>query len=201
MANWSDPQMGATAHPTTTAGRDLAYDAGLRAHMLSVYNYMTSGILLTGIVALLFAQGGANSMAYQMMAGGGILAWIDHARAARDRHGAELRHQPASRPARRRSCSGCSRWSWACRCRRSSSSTPARLDRHRPSSRRRRRFASLSLWGYTTKKDLSAMGTFLRHGPVRPDRGDADQPVLAESGVRSRDQRNRRADLRRPHRL
>ena len=58
MANWSDPRIGDTSQPATTAGRaDVAYDAGLRAHMLSVYNYMTSGVLLTGVVALGFLQG------------------------------------------------------------------------------------------------------------------------------------------------
>jgi uncharacterized protein len=35
-----------------------ARDAGLRSYMLSVYNYMASGVLLTGIVALLFANSG-----------------------------------------------------------------------------------------------------------------------------------------------
>ena len=48
---------------TQTAGFDpavsvgvprAARDAGLRKYMLSVYNYMASGVLLTGIVALLF---------------------------------------------------------------------------------------------------------------------------------------------------
>jgi len=43
-----------TAHP---AGRSAAHaaeiDAGLRKHMLGIYNYMTSGVLLTGIVAYL----------------------------------------------------------------------------------------------------------------------------------------------------
>jgi FtsH-binding integral membrane protein len=32
------------------------FDAGLRAHMLRVYNYMASGVLLTGIVALLVSS-------------------------------------------------------------------------------------------------------------------------------------------------
>jgi uncharacterized protein len=36
----------------------VAVDQGLRSHMLKVYNYMASGVLLTGIVALLFAQSG-----------------------------------------------------------------------------------------------------------------------------------------------
>jgi uncharacterized protein len=31
--------------------RAVAYDVGLRAHMISVYNYMASGVALTGIVA------------------------------------------------------------------------------------------------------------------------------------------------------
>jgi len=55
MANWSDPRIGAS-QPTTTFGTDVTYDAGLRSHMLSVYNYMASGVLLTGIVAVLFAS-------------------------------------------------------------------------------------------------------------------------------------------------
>ena len=63
MANWSDPRIGAS-QPTTTIGRDVAYDAGLRSHMLKVYNYMASGILLTGIVSYLFAS---SSMALSMV--------------------------------------------------------------------------------------------------------------------------------------
>jgi FtsH-binding integral membrane protein len=31
--------------------RAVAYDAGLRAHMITIYNYMASGVALTGIVA------------------------------------------------------------------------------------------------------------------------------------------------------
>ena len=57
MANWSDPRPTAAPSWGTAAGtRDGAYDAGLRSYMLSVYNYMASGVLLTGIVALLFAS-------------------------------------------------------------------------------------------------------------------------------------------------
>lgn len=35
------------------ADRTIAVDAGLRAHMLRVYNYMAAGVGLTGIVAFL----------------------------------------------------------------------------------------------------------------------------------------------------
>ena len=81
MADWKDPQsarQGFGVSPSLTgdlAGR-TTMDVGLRRHMLSIYNYMTSGVLLTGIVALLFSRGEEASPAYQVFFGGGILAWI-----------------------------------------------------------------------------------------------------------------------------
>lgn len=76
MANWSDPQTTAAPYATAAGTRDAAYDAGLRSYMLSVYNYMASGVLLSGIVALLFAWGGTESAAYSVFANGGPLAWL-----------------------------------------------------------------------------------------------------------------------------
>ena len=35
------------------AARDVAIDAGLRAYMIRVYNYMAAGVALTGVVAWL----------------------------------------------------------------------------------------------------------------------------------------------------
>ncbi len=70
MANWNDPQpprTGFGASPSlngSTRGQVAGVDAGLRRYMLSIYNYMASGILLSGIVALGFAQSG---MAQQVM--------------------------------------------------------------------------------------------------------------------------------------
>ncbi len=70
MANWNDPQpprTGFGASPSlngSTRGQVAGVDAGLRSYMLSIYNYMASGILLSGIVALGFAQSG---MAQQVM--------------------------------------------------------------------------------------------------------------------------------------
>jgi uncharacterized protein len=58
MANWSDPRMTVGAAAASVGTRDAAYDAGLRSYMLSVYNYMASAVLLTGIVAMLFASSG-----------------------------------------------------------------------------------------------------------------------------------------------
>jgi hypothetical protein len=63
MANWNDPQPNRTGFGTSPSlngeaiGR-TGVDEGLRRHLLSIYNYMTSGVLLTGIVALLFARSG-----------------------------------------------------------------------------------------------------------------------------------------------
>jgi FtsH-binding integral membrane protein len=63
MANWNDPQpnrpgFGASPSLNGKAIGRATYDQGLRRHMLSIYNYMASGILLSGIVALLFAVSG-----------------------------------------------------------------------------------------------------------------------------------------------
>jgi FtsH-binding integral membrane protein len=55
MANWQDPQVTGAGAASVSVPR-AARDVGLRSYMLSVYNYMASGVLLTGIVALLFAN-------------------------------------------------------------------------------------------------------------------------------------------------
>ena len=38
---------------STTDKKTIVMDEGLRAYMLKVYNYMATGVLLTGIIALL----------------------------------------------------------------------------------------------------------------------------------------------------
>jgi hypothetical protein len=74
MANWSDPRPAAGAFRASVPGtRGATYDAGLRKYMLSVYNYMASGVLLTGIVALLFANSG---MAAQVFNQPGFLKYL-----------------------------------------------------------------------------------------------------------------------------
>jgi hypothetical protein len=44
MANGFDPRATASARPTTVGREGVAYDAGLRSYMLSIYNYMASGV-------------------------------------------------------------------------------------------------------------------------------------------------------------
>jgi len=65
MADWNDPSRNAQRFGSVPrAGGDVdgrvTFDEGLRKHMLSIYNYMTSGILLTGIVALLAFTSGMS---------------------------------------------------------------------------------------------------------------------------------------------
>lgn len=63
MANWSDPRTDTAPYAASAAGTE-AHDAGLRSYMLSVYNYMLSGVLLTGIVALAFAYSSLINLLY-----------------------------------------------------------------------------------------------------------------------------------------
>ena len=55
MANWQDPQTTGLTAATVGVPR-AARDVGLRSYMLSVYNYMASGVLLTGIVSMLLVN-------------------------------------------------------------------------------------------------------------------------------------------------
>lgn len=51
----------------STAVSAAELDEGLRAYMLRVYNWMASGLLLTGIVAYLVANTGAAELFYQVV--------------------------------------------------------------------------------------------------------------------------------------
>jgi len=75
MANWQDPQTTGVSAATVSVPR-AARDVGLRSYMLSVYNYMASGVLLTGIVALLFAPYAAQTLIAPNGRGMSMLGWI-----------------------------------------------------------------------------------------------------------------------------
>ncbi len=47
----SDSQRNSATLRGVGVGRAAAYDVGLRAHMISVYNYMAAGVALTGVIA------------------------------------------------------------------------------------------------------------------------------------------------------
>ncbi|HEY5722135.1 MAG TPA: Bax inhibitor-1/YccA family protein [Allosphingosinicella sp.] len=163
MANGFDPRATASPQPATVSvGRDsVAFDAGLRSHMLSVYNYMTSGVLLTGIVAYGLALSG---VAEQLWFGGGILRWVVlfaplimvFFLAARANH---------------MSLGGLQAfyWSFATVMGLSMSMIPLIYSGSSIATTffaTATAFASLSLWGYTTKRDLAPFGTFLIMGVV-----------------------------------
>ena len=160
MANWSDPRTGAASFAGTAPGtRSAAYDAGLRSYMLSVYNYMASGVLLTGIVALVFAYSGLTA---QVMAT--PLRWV-------------IALSPLafvmvmSFGMNRLSTAALQGLFWAFAAVMGLSMSAIFLVYTGPSIAitffaTAVAFLSLSLYGYTTKRDLSGFGTFLVMGVV-----------------------------------
>ena len=160
MAKWQDPQM--TGLDTATVGvPTVARDAGLRSYMLKVYNYMASGVLLTGIVAMLFANSG---YAAQIMLGGGIMPWV-------------IILSPLaivfamSFGANRMSAATLQLLFWAFAGLMGLSMSTIFLVYTGTSIAQTffavtAAFAGLSLYGYTTKRDLSVFGTFLIMGVV-----------------------------------
>ncbi|PZO88642.1 MAG: hypothetical protein DI623_12250 [Sphingomonas sanxanigenens] len=163
MANWSDPRTTAYGGPAS-ATQDAAFDAGLRSYMLSVYNYMASGVLLTGIVALAFSWGGVTSPAAQLFINGGILKWVVML--------APLGVVMWLSFGINRISEGTAKalfWAYAVLMGLSLSTvmlvyTGASVAQTFFASAAA--FAGLSLWGHTTKRDLSAFGTFLIMGVV-----------------------------------
>ena len=60
----------ASAQPQSQTG-DIAFDAGLREYMLSVYNHMAGGVALTGVAAYaLYAYAASSEAAFRMVFGG-----------------------------------------------------------------------------------------------------------------------------------
>ena len=160
MANWSDPRSSTARFGAAQAGtRDAAHDAGLRSYMLSVYNYMTSGVLLTGIVALGFALSGYAAAVFQTP-----LKWVITL--------APLGFVFAMSFGQNRFSAGQLRamfWGFAVAMGLSLSTiflvySPVAIAQAFFATAAG--FAALSLYGYTTKRDLSAFGTFLIIGVV-----------------------------------
>ena len=57
---------------------DIAVHEGLRSYMLQVYNYMSSGLLLSGIVAMLVANTSLGAMFYQFNEAGRIAGYTNN---------------------------------------------------------------------------------------------------------------------------
>jgi uncharacterized protein len=162
MANWPDPRTSSAGFDGTAVGAgDVAFDAGLRSYMLSIYNYMASGVLVTGIVALLFAQSG---LAYQILVGPGLLKYVIMF--------APLAFVMVLSFGINRLQTGTAQmlyWAYAVVMGLSLASiflvyTGESIAQTFFATAAA--FAGLSLYGYTTKRDLSAFGTFLVMGLV-----------------------------------
>ena len=164
MASWNDPQTprpGFGASPSLDGRTAAGYDTGLRKHMLSIYNYMASGVLLTGVVALLFARSG---LAADIMMGGGILKWLIILSPLAIVFGMSF-------GANRFSTGTLQLLYWGFATLMGLSMSTIFLVYTGQSIATTffataAAFAGLSLVGYTTKKDLTAMGSFLIMGVI-----------------------------------
>jgi len=160
MQNQYDPRTTSRIDPAISVGvPSVTRDAGLRSYMLSVYNYMASGVLLTGIVALLFFSSG---YAEQVMAT--PLKWLIIL--------APLAFVMIMSFGQNRMSTGTLQamfWGFATAMGLSMSTI---FIVYTGTSIAQTFFAvaagflGLSLYGYTTKRDLSGMGTFLIMGVV-----------------------------------
>ncbi|WP_296675934.1 Bax inhibitor-1/YccA family protein [Novosphingobium sp.] len=161
MADWNDPQStrtqlgGGPVLNGQVLGAD-ARDQGLRRYMLSIYNYMASGVLLSGVVALLFVMSGMAAQVFgtplRWVIGLAPLAFIFFFSPRRDESTLKLMF-------------------WAFCAVMGLSLSAILLVYTGPSIATTffataGAFAGLSLYGYTTKRNLSAMGSFFMMGLI-----------------------------------
>ena len=146
-----------------------AFDAGLRAHMVRVYNYMASGLALSGIVAFgIFSSAEVTSLFFEMQGGSvvglNVLGWVAilaplgllllvAARAAQMSVGAVQAVYWV--------VTGLMGVSLSLLLFRYTGASVARTFFVTAAA-----FGALSLYGYTTKRDLTAVGKFLFMGLI-----------------------------------
>lgn len=171
MANPVDPRLG--QRPAWGAARApvdaAAYDAGLRSYMLSVYNYMMSGVLLTGLVALGTFYTGLWQALYSVnpatgAMGPNILGWAVMLSPLAFVFFLGFRLQHMSTGAVQATF-----WAFAAVMGLSMSTIFLRFTGPSIATTffaTAAAFAGLSLYGYTTKRDLSGLGTFLVMGVI-----------------------------------
>jgi FtsH-binding integral membrane protein len=169
MPNQLDPRMTygrlAAGARESAARAGVAFDAGLRSYMLSVYNTMASGVLLTGMVALAMVATGAVYALFNPATGGpSVLGWIvmfaPLGLVLMLSFGVNRMSEQAAR---------LTFWGYATLMGLSLSTiflAYTGVSIAQTFFATAAAFAGLSLWGYTTKKDLSGLGTFLIMGVV-----------------------------------
>ncbi len=163
-----NPNFGTSAQSRTVTDQ-AAFDAGLRAHMVRVYNYMASGLALSGIVAFaLFSSADLSALFFRIesgrLVGLNALGWI----AIFAPLGLLLL---TSFRAARMSTGAVQAIYWAVTAL-MGVSLSLLLFRYTGASVARTffvtaaAFGGLSLYGYTTKRDLSPIGKFLFMGLI-----------------------------------
>ena len=166
MAN---PNLFGTFNRAGSVADQAAYDVGLRQHMLRVYNYMASGLALSGIVAYaLFSSVALASLFFEIegsrVVGLNLLGWI----AIFAPLGLLLL---TSFRASQMSVRAVQAVYWSVTAL-MGVSLSLLLFRYTGASVARTffvtaaAFGALSLYGYTTKRDLTAMGKFLFMGVI-----------------------------------
>jgi len=142
----------------------VAIDAGLRAHMIRVYNYMTAGVALTGLVAWLTYSAAASNPSLAQAIYTGPLMWV-------------LILAPLGLVfwlsfGINRMAAGTALAVFFLYAALLGISLSSILLIYTGTSITRvffisaATFGALSLWGYTTKRDLSAMGSFMFMGLI-----------------------------------
>ena len=136
------------------------YDEGLRSHMLKIYNYMAVALVLTGVIAF----GAASSPALMQTIYGGPLKWVVMLAPLGIVIFLSFRINKLSMPAAQI-------WFWLFAGTMGLSLSSIFIIYTGASITRvffitAGVFGSMSLWGYTTKKDLTGMGSFMFMGLI-----------------------------------
>lgn len=163
MADWNDTQrsqhVGSVPRTSDELSGGVTFDEGLRKHMLSIYNYMVSGVLLTGIVALLMARSGLTASLVQSP-----LMWVVALSPLAIVFAMSFGQNRFSKTTLQLMF-----WGFATLMGMSLSTIFFRFTSESIAVTffaTSAAFAGLSLFGYTTKKDLSGWGSFLIMGVV-----------------------------------
>jgi FtsH-binding integral membrane protein len=142
-----------------SADAQVGIDVGLRDYMLRIYNYMASGLALTGIVAYFFAQSGMYASVAQtpliwliMLAPLGLVMWLSYGINRMDASTAQALF-----------------WVFAAVMGLSLASIFLRFTGEsivRVFFITAGTFAAMSIYGYTTRRDLARMGSFMMMGLI-----------------------------------
>lgn len=143
----------------SSAGQSVGFEAGLRAHMLRVYNYMTGGVALTGALAWLSVN---TPLAQIVFAPGISLLFMI----------APLAFMLVLSFGINRLSTGTTQLLFWLFCASMGVSMASIFLVYTESSIARAffitaaTFGTMSLWGYTTKRDLSGFGSFMMMGVI-----------------------------------